>query len=449
LKADRPRVLVVDDDHQTREMLMEALSTHGYQVTTAENGELALDLVRRQLFDAALLDIRMPGMSGLDLLREIRRHDPTIKAMMITGYPEISTAVEALKEGACDYLVKPFDLVELYRRLGHLKDRHPLRHEAESQQNRIQDDVPLRALVGASPEMQRVKEVITSVAATDSPVLIEGESGTGKELAASAIHQFSARGKGPFIPVNCSAIPPDLLESELFGHVRGAFSGAVADALGLFRSATGGTLFLDEVAELSPELQVKLLRFLQDKEIRPLGSHRRYTVDVRIIAATNRNVDEALRQGRLREDLFYRINVVRIVMPPLRERKSDIPALVTHFLRQFNLRFGHTIQGISPEALSVLMEYDFPGNVRELEHLLERAYALGARTEITFSDLPALPASPLEFPPINRLPTLAEAERALVFRALQVSGNNKEEAARVLGLSRRTLYRRLKEYGLL
>ena len=297
--------------------------------------------------------------------------------------------------------------------------------------------------------MRRVKEMVEAVASTDSPVLIEGESGTGKELAAAAIHRLSARSKGPFIPVNCSAIPTDLMDSELFGHVRGAFTGAVADALGVFRSANGGTLFLDEVAELPPGLQVKLLRFLQEKEIRPVGSPKTFTVDVRVLAATNRRVEEAVKDGSIREDLFYRLNVVRLVMPPLRQRKADIPAFVAHFLRQFNQRFARQVRGIAPEAMAALMAYEFPGNVRELENLLERAYALGARDEIRLSDLPALSAGAAGVHGATELPTLAQAERELILRAMQVHGNDKERAARALGISRRTFYRRLKEYGLL
>jgi transcriptional regulator with PAS, ATPase and Fis domain len=257
------------------------------------------------------------------------------------------------------------------------------------------------------------------------------------------------RSKAPFIPVNCGAVPPDLLESEFFGHVRGAFSGAVADHLGLFRAAHGGTLFLDEVAELPPPLQVKLLRVLEEKEIRPVGSARTYPVDVRIIAATNRPLEQAIKEGALRQDLFYRLNVVRIVMPPLRERREDIAPLVTHFLRQLNHRFVRDVRGLAPEAMAALMKYDFPGNVRELENLLERAYALGAREQIALSDLPALSggAPPPAAPVPAGLPSLADAERELIFRALRLHDNDKDRAARALGISRRTLYRRLKTYG--
>jgi transcriptional regulator with PAS, ATPase and Fis domain len=293
--------------------------------------------------------------------------------------------------------------------------------------------------------------VIATVADSDSPVLIEGESGTGKELVAAAIHRQSGRAKGPFVPVNCSAIPADLMESEFFGHVRGAFSGAVADALGLFRSAHGGTLFLDEVAELSPALQVKLLRVLQEKEIRPVGSTKTHAVSVRMIAATNKNLETVVQAGTFRQDLFYRLNVVRIVIPPLRERKGDIPALITYFLRRFNERFRRDVKGIAPDATAALTAYDFPGNVRELENLLERAYALGARDEIERANLPELAAKP-DAPVVavdEPIPTLDQAERDLIARALARFLNDKEQAARALGLTVRTLYRRIKKFGLI
>jgi len=303
--------------------------------------------------------------------------------------------------------------------------------------------------------MERVKEIIGKVAVSDSPVLVEGESGTGKELVAAAIHRLSARAKRPFIPVNCSAIPGELLESEFFGHVRGAFTGAVADALGLFRGADEGTIFLDEIGELPPALQVKLLRVLQEMQVRPVGSTKAYSVDVRVIAATNRNLQEAMNAGTFRQDLFYRLNVVRIALPPLRERRDDIPPLVNHFIRRFNRRFRRDVRGITPEALAALTSYDFPGNIRELENLIERAFAMGAREQITLGDLPtlsrgavtALAPAVTESP--TALPTLAAVEKDLILKALTLCENDKEAVARALGLSRRTIYRRLKEYGLL
>lgn len=447
---DQPRILVVDDEESIRALLAEALAHWGYQVSTAGTATQAIELLRGgQLFEAALLDIRMPEMDGLELLREIKRHDSAIEVVMMTGYPTVDTAVEALKQGAYDYIAKPLILDELRHLMSRVMERRLLRREVSSLRTRLGEELTVNELIGTSPQMLHVKEIVAKVAATDSPVLVEGESGTGKELVAAAIHRLSARSKGPFIPVNCSAIPADLLESEFFGHVRGAFSGAVADTMGLFRSANGGTIFLDEVTELPPALQVKLLRVLQEKEIRPVGSTKTYTVDARVITATNRRVEEAVKDGNLRQDLFYRLNVVRITMSPLRERRSDMPSLVAHFLRKFNQRFRREVKGITPEAMSALMAYDFPGNVREVENLLERAYALGVWGEITLADLPTLSASPQLVTHGKEPPTLAQVERELIMRALQIYSNDKEAAARALGISRRTIYRRLKEYGLL
>src|SRR5437879_153596 len=296
------------------------------------------------------------------------------------------------------------------------------------------------------------QEIIGKVAVTDSPVLIEGESGTGKELVAAAIHRLSSRAKRPFIPVNCSAIPQDLLESEFFGHVRGAFSGAVADALGLFRGADEGTIFLDEIAELSPALQVKLLRVLQEMQVRPVGSTKAFPVDVRVIAATNRDLERAMTEGSFRQDLFYRLNVVRVTLPPLRERREDIPSLINHFLRRFNKRFHRDVRGVAPEALAALSAYTFPGNVRELENLIERAFAMGSREQISLTDLPSLSKTPMASTPVTSpesVPALADVERELILKALAVFKDDKEAAAKALGISRRTIYRRLKEYGVL
>ena len=450
--AERSKVLVVEDDERIRTLFEDALSVLGYHVTTASTGAEAIELIQGQLFDTVLCDIRMPKMDGLEILREIKRHDPSVEVVMVTGYPTVNTAVEALKLGAYDYLAKPVRLEELQHLMARLTERRLLRREVSSLRSRLGEQLPLKEMIGASPQMTRVKEVVAKMATTDSPVLIEGESGTGKDLVAAAIHRFSTRGKGPFIPVNCGAVPPDLLESEFFGHVRGAFSGAVADHLGLFRSANGGTIFLDEVAELPPPLQVKLLSVLEEKEIRPVGSAKTYAVDVRIIAATNRLLEQAIKDGTLRQDLFYRLDVVRIAMPPLRERKSDIPALVTYFLRQLNQRFARDVRGLTADAMAALMAYHFPGNVRELENLLERAYALGVRDQITLADLPALPAAVAVasggLAPPGELPRLADAERELILRALREFGNDKDRVAKALGISRRTLYRRLKSYGM-
>ncbi len=455
----RPSVLVVDDDEALRDLLVEVLDSWGYHVVAAGTAAQAIEVLRNQLFEVALCDIHMPEVNGIELLRQIKRHDPSIEVVMMTGDPAVSTAVEALKMGAYDYLTKPLVMDELRHRLDHIMERRFLRQEVSELRSRLGEQLRVSELIGVSPRMTEVKEVVVKVAATDSPVLVTGESGTGKELVAAAIHRLSPRSSGPFITVNCGAVPAELLESEFFGHVRGAFSGAVADTLGLFRSAHGGTIFLDEVAELPPALQVKLLRVLQEKEVRPIGSARSYSVDIRVIAATNRDLEAAVKDGSLRQDLFYRLNVVRITMPPLRERREDIPSLVTTFLRRFNQRFNREVRGVAPDAMAALQPYDFPGNVRELENLVERAYALGARGEITLADLPALGVrgepAPVALPgggtptpgPVVAVPTLAQAERDLIMQALALHRNDRAMAARALGLSARTLYRRLKEYG--
>src|SRR6266478_5261236 len=449
---EAPKILVVDDEDSIQMLLKEALTAWGYHVTCVGTGVKALDAMQGQLFDAALVDIRMPEMDGLTFLREVKRQDESIEVVIMTGYPTVSTAVEALKEGASDYLPKPLIMDELRHLMTRLMERRFLRREVNALRSRLGEQLAVNELVGSSPAMQRIKDVIGKVAVTDSPVLIEGESGTGKELVAAAIHRLSARAKGPFIPVNCSAIPAELLESEFFGHVRGAFSGAVSDALGLFRGANEGTIFLDEIAELSPGLQVKLLRVLQEMQVRPVGSTKAFPVDVRVIAATNRDLERAMTEGSFRQDLFYRLNVVRVTLPPLRERREDIPALVTHFLRRFNRRFHRDVRGVAPEALAALSAYTFPGNVRELENLIERAFAMGAREQIALNDLPSLSKTPMASTPVTSpesVPALADVERELILKALAVFKDDKEAAAKALGISRRTIHRRLKEYGVL
>jgi len=444
------KILVVDDETSILRLLEEALVQWGYEVKCASSAAEALDVLRGDLFDAVVADIRMPDMNGLDLLREVKRYDESIEVVMMTGYPTIASAVEALKEGAYDYLSKPLILDELRHLMARMTERRFLRGEVNSLRARLGEELTVTELVGNSVPMQRVKEVIAKVASADSPVLIEGESGTGKELVAAAIHRLSARAKGPFVPVNCSAIPEDLLESEFFGHVRGAFSGAVSDALGLFRGANQGTIFLDEIAELSPGLQVKLLRVLQEMQVRPVGSTKAYAVDVRVIAATNRDLDRTIAEGKFRQDLYYRLNVVRISLPSLRARREDVPPLVNHFIRRFNRRFRRDVRGMTPEALDALGRYDFPGNVRELENLIERAFAMGARDQITLADLPSLAAGSVA-PAVasGAIPQLADIEKELILRALAHFKDDKEAAAKALGISRRTIYRRLKEYGML
>ncbi len=442
------KILVVDDEPALLALLQDALGSWGYQVRHARTGAAALEMLRSELFDAALVDIRMPDMTGLDLLRDIKRQDTSAEVVMMTGYPAISSAIEALREGAYDYLSKPLVLEELRHLMARVLERRFLRGEVSGLRVRLGEELTLHELVGDSPPMRRLKDIIAKVAPTGCPVLIEGESGTGKELVAAAIHRLSPRARGPFIPVNCSAIPADLIESELFGHVRGAFTGAVSDSSGLFRSANDGSLFLDEIVELPTTLQAKLLRVLQDMEVRPVGSSKSIPVDVRVVAATNRDLEQAMAQGALRQDLYYRLDVVRVSLPPLRERREDIPALVHHFIRRFNAKLRRTVRGISPEALAALVTHDFPGNVRELENIVERAFAMGVRDQITLADLPTLGRAPVvAIADEGSVPKLEQVERELIFKALAVFNDDKAAAAEALGISRRTIYRRLREYG--
>ena len=454
---ERATVLVVDDREIDRKLVERVLSAAGYEVTAAAGGHEAIELVRSRLFDAAVVDLRMPGMDGIELLGLIKEHSPAIEVIVMTADPTVDTAVEALKQGAFDYIGKPLNLDELEHLMGRLMEKSELRREVKSLRTALGQLVVTRELIGASPAMKQLRTMIDRAAPTNSSVLIEGESGTGKELVAAAIHRGSPRAKGPFTAVNCGAIPSELLETEFFGHMRGSFTGAHSDTPGLFRSTHGGTIFLDEITELPATLQSKLLRVLQESEVRPIGGTKTYTVDVRVVAATNRSLEAAVRDGRLREDLYYRLNVVRLVAPPLRKRRGDVAPLVQHFIRQFNERFNRHVRGISADALAMLSAYDFPGNVRELENLIERAFALGARDEIGLGDLPAVSARPsagtrtspeagAELPALNI--ALGQLERELILRALHLHGNDRERAARALSISTRTFYRRLRDHHL-
>ena len=439
----RGRVLVVEDDAALAALVVRVLTAEGYEASWARTVAGALEALAGRLHDVVLLDIRLPDGNGVEVLRRIKERDAGVEVVILTGHPDVTTAVEALKLGAFDYLSKPVDLAALARTVAQIVERSRLREEVRSLRSRLGERLAARELVAASPAMREVKATLVAVAPTASSVLIEGETGTGKEVVAAAIHRLSPRREKPFLPINCGAIPAELLESELFGHVRGAFSGAVSDTQGLFRAAEGGTVFLDEIAELPPQLQVRLLRVLQERQVRPVGSTKSFPIDCRVVAATNRPLEEAVRTGLLRSDLYYRLNVVKVVLPPLRERREDIPALVAHFLRDLNERFGRRVKGVSAEAMEALFAYDFPGNVRELEHLLERALALGAREEIGLDDLPDLKPrrSADEESPLER------AERETILETLRRTGGDKDAAARELGISRRTLYRRLHDFS--
>lgn len=477
------RVLIIDDERNLRESLAEFLALDGYDCVGAGSGEEGLDRLSRESFDAALLDLRMPGIDGLETLVRIRDGGPGIPVVMMSAHGEIGDAVEAMKRGATDYLVKPFDPAELSIRLAKAIADDRLIRLARIGERLAEPSVPDTGSVGwlgDDPSMSAVGSLVRRVAPTNSTVLITGESGTGKEVVAREIHRLSQRAAGPFVPVNVGAIPETLLESELFGHEKGAFTGADARRAGLFELATGGTLFLDELGEMPPSMQVKLLRVLQDRTVTRLGGGRPIPVDVRIVAATNRDLEARVRDGLFREDLYFRINVIRIKLPPLRERKADIPALAGLFLARFARESGKDIFEFTPEALRALLVYRFPGNVRELENIVERAVILCESTTIGIDDLlmessllggrESLPernevsSSPaggiaVNAPGVDALTdsdqvafskvSIREAERRAVIAALARNGGHRERTAAELGISRRTLLNKMKEFGLL
>ena len=430
------RILVVDDEQAVRDSLRRVLELEGYEVSTAGDGLTAENTLQEQVLAAALVDLRMPGLDGLELLRRIRRQGLRLPVLMISAHGEIPDAVAAMKEGAQDYLVKPFGAEELTLRLRRAIEDQSLRNVVEAGRQAGEQD-----LIGESPAMREILLQIGKLAATPSTVLITGESGSGKEVVARLIHARSGAA-GPFVPVSLCGLPESLIESELFGYERGAFTGAGTRKLGTFELASGGTLFLDEIGEMPRSVQVKLLRVLQDKRLRRLGGTQTVPVDARIVSATHRDLARAVEAGSFREDLYYRLNVVHIVVPPLRERAEDIPLLAGRLLEKLGRRMGRRIEGISPEALRKLQGYSFPGNVRELENLLERACIQAGTGTIEAADLD-LRGVPGGGQPVS----LQEIERRSILAALQRWEGNRTRAARELGISRRSLQYKLKEYG--
>jgi DNA-binding NtrC family response regulator len=440
-------VLVVDDEEVARTFCADALTELGFDVGSAESAEQALAMLSGGQFDIVLADVRMPGMSGLDLLQAVRETYPEIDVVMMTGYGTISSAVQAIKQGAYDYLTKPLKLDDLKRVFQRLVERQALAAENRLLREQVKTRQGFANLIGTSPKMQKVYRLILKVAPKRHPVLIMGESGTGKELVARAIHTYSPWQAKPFVPVDCGALSPSLIESELFGHVRGAFTGATQSRLGLLATAQGGTVFLDEVAELPTDLQVKLLRALQEREIKPIGSNERTRLDARIIAATNQDLQAAVRRGDFRKELYFRLDVVSIKIPPLRERKSDIPALVHYFLERYGGEDRSTT--VSYEAMTRLMSYDWPGNVRELENAVQRALALGSGSVIQVKDLPSNLLYPVrKAGEGEETPTLKELERRAILQALEAARGNRLHAAKLLGIGKTTIYRKIKEYGI-
>ena len=444
-------ILVVDDDPGHRTMLRTLLTGWGYTILEAEDGSQAIEKVHEQPFDLILMDIRMIKMSGLEALREIKAYNPAIPIIIMTAYSSVETAVEALKNGAYDYLTKPLDFDELRLAMDRAMDHTHLREENRILRETLGKRFDAGNIIGQSPAMVRVIEMVAQVASSEATVLISGESGTGKELIAGAIHFNSPRKDGPYVKINCAAITETLLESELFGHEKGAFTGAYKKKEGRFVQAQGGTLFLDEISEMSLAMQVKLLRVLQEREITRVGGEEPIKVDVRLIAATNKDLVREVEEGRFREDLYYRLNVVNINIPPLRQRKEDVPLLAKHFLSIFSEKNHKNIEGFTPQAMDRLLRYDWPGNVRQLMNAIERAVVLSRSNYLDLEDLPLVPGEQLPENGGHEIPVsdlaLEEVEKATILKTLELTGGNKSEAARKLGITRKTLHTKLKKYG--
>lgn len=447
-------ILVVDDDDAHRGMLRTMLRSWGYAVEEAEDGDSAVALVREKPFDAVLTDVRMARMDGIAALRGILSCNPALPVLLMTAYSSVETAVEALRLGAYDYLVKPLDFEALRRALEKAIEHSRISVENRELRRQLSEAAQKPGILGSSPAIHAMREIIATVAPTEATVLITGESGTGKELVAHALHAGSARAQKPLVTVNCAALAENLLESELFGHERGAFTGADRRRDGRFVQADGGTLFLDEIGEMPLPLQAKLLRALQQGEVQRVGADTALTVDVRVLAATNRDLREAVAQKRFREDLYFRLNVISIEVPPLRERREDVPLLAAHFLERFAARNRKSVRGFSPQALACLRRYGWPGNVRELENAVERAVILCMGDLITERELPAdVMAGGGQGPCAGEPASLAglpldAVERRAIEETLRQTGDNKSEAARRLGITRATLHNKLRKYGM-
>jgi DNA-binding NtrC family response regulator len=440
-------VLVVDDEQTARDLCCDVATDTGLRARGAATTEEALDILDQSAVDIVITDLRVPELGGLELLKRVREHYPQTAVVMLTQFGTIDSAVEATRMGAADYVTKPFHVAELRTKLGRV-----VRSLETDQENRVlREQLRTRPgfgeLIGTSQKMSRVYRLVEKVSHHNYPVLVLGESGTGKELVARSIHFLGDRRNKPFVPVDCSALAPTLIESELFGYVKGAFTGANHSKQGLLESAGGGTLFLDEIGDLPVDLQAKLLRALQEHEVRPVGSNERIAISARVIAATHRDLESAVRSGGFRQDLFFRLNVVQIKLPPLRERKNDIPLLVHTFLEKFSDAQGK-VRTISEDAIARLLAYDWPGNVRELENAVERAVALGSGPILHVGDLPSNLKydMPAPLPDKDEFLPLEELERRAILRALRESGGDKLRAARLLGIGKTTLYRKLKQY---
>ncbi len=452
------QILIVDDEASMRKMLDILLTQEGYEVQTAQSAEAAVDALNLHPFDLVLSDIRMPGLSGIDLLRRLKAEDSQTEVVLMTAYASTESAIEAIKLGAFDYVTKPFQVDELVNIVRHALEKKALKEENVLLRVELSQQERFGEIVGGNPKMRQVYALIERIAPAASSVLIQGESGTGKELVAKAIHQRSLRSRHPFVAINCGGLPETLLESELFGHAKGAFTGAVATKKGLFDTASGGTLFLDEIGETSPAMQVKLLRALQEKRIRPVGGNEEHPVDARVLAATNQDLQKMVQEKRFREDLYYRVNVISIVMPPLRERREDIPLLVRFFTEKYARLWGREVPALTQEAMRALEKYAWPGNVRELENVIERAMALAQSPRIERRDLPdevrgfqsPMDTGGIDIPESGfLLDDVVERIRAgYVQKALELEGGVMVKAARRLGITFRSMRYLVKKYGL-
>jgi two-component system response regulator AtoC len=449
------RVLIVDDERKMRRVLQILLEQIGLESVAAENGEEALERFAAESIDLVLTDLKMPGIDGIELLKRIREQEADVPVIVLTAHGTVQTAVEAMKHGAFDYVLKPFDLEAIELVIRKALEMRQYRTENRYLREQLAAAPTFENLVGSSPAMQAVYDVIRQVAPAKSAVLITGETGTGKELVARAIHNLSPRQDKLFVPLNCAAIPAELLESELFGHTRGAFTGAQADRTGKFELANDGTLFLDEIGDMAYALQAKLLRVLQEGVIERIGSNKHITVDVRVVSSTNRELAALMREGKFREDLYYRLNVFHIHLPPLRERREDVAHLVAFFLDKFARELGKPPLALTADALQALGQHEWPGNVRELQNLMERAAVLCGSQEIDASFFRVLlpqrraeTAAESAGENLELEPALEELERKMILRALAAAVNNKSQAARLLGISERTLWYKLKRYGL-
>jgi len=451
--TNKKTILVVDDDHAHRTMLKTLLSGWGYSVAAAGDGDEAVAQVHERPFDLILMDIRMAKVSGLAALAEIKAFNPAIPVVIMTAYASVETAKEALKKGAYDYLTKPLDFDELRLIMERAMEHRHLKEENRRLRESLGIRFDLRSLIGRSRAMTALLETVAQVAPSEATVMITGESGTGKEMIAGAIHYNSLRRDDPFVKINCAAITETLLESELFGHEKGSFTGADRRKEGKFRQAEGGSIFLDEVSEMSLGMQVKLLRVLQERELTRVGGDEVIRVNVRVIAATNRNLLQDIAAGRFREDLYYRLNVVTLQLPPLRERREDIPLLAQHFLDHFTEINRKAIKGFTPQAMDRLLRYDWPGNVRELMNAVERGVVLSRSERLDETDLPLLAAdedsSGRMLMPFPGEASLGEMEKATILKTLEAAEGNKSEAARRLGITRRTLHQKLKKWGMM